>query len=421
MLDQKVLGIARSSIEVSFEERRSSFNEELSRKMRELQKSGNLPRESSRGAKIIRELCANELKSRAEIIWESLERAHESSGSQLNETLVGDLKEVVNHFIEEMAKEISTLMSKRSGLAKNEIKKWTLDSAKNLARKRANIEIDLYVNRLTQSSSGQKKGAKTIFISHAAEDAVLAETVKTQIDNVFEKKINVFVSSIPGKISPGSDWLDKIIGNLAENNAFIVLVTPYSEKRPFVWFEIGFSWLRRLNRNCEIYAICAPPIDPGNLPEPLCRLQATSLASEKQARAFFDKLTKQFNMGNLGTIEFIKIHNSLPTYPSQIGQREAADGADDSLYATYSPGELKQVLFDILLREKKYHRDPVTRSPIFDGRLIDYKEFDEKHRLPVGTGKKYLKEVGADKNFQLEVQFEDENTIRFKKKTEFII
>lgn len=325
MLDQKVLEIARSSIEVSFEERRSSFNEELSRKMRELQKSGNLPRESSRGAKIIQELCANELKSRAEIIWESLERAHESFGSQLNETLVRDLKEVVNHFIEEMAKKISTLMSKRSGLAKNEIKNWTLDSAKNLARKKANIEIDLYVNRLTQSSSGQKKAAETIFISHAAEDAVLAETIKTQIDNVFEKKINVFVSSIPGTISPGSDWLDKIIGNLTENNAFIVLVTPYSEKRPFVWFEIGFSWLRRLNRNCEIYAICAPPIDPGNLPEPLCRLQATSLASEKQARAFFDKLTKQFNMGNLGTIEFIKIHNSLPTYPSQITQMENID------------------------------------------------------------------------------------------------
>ncbi len=65
MLDQKFLEIARRSIEVSFEERRSSFNKELSRKMRELQKSGNLPRESSSGAKIIQELCANELKSRS--------------------------------------------------------------------------------------------------------------------------------------------------------------------------------------------------------------------------------------------------------------------------------------------------------------------------------------------------------------------
>lgn len=164
--------------------------------------------------------------------------------------------------------------------------------------------------------------SKTIFISHAAEDAVLAEIVKTQIDNVFEKKVDVFVSSIPGTISPGSDWLDKIIGNLTKNNAFIVLVTPYSEKRPFVWFEIGFSWLRRFNKNCEIYAICAPPIDTGSLPEPLCRLQATSLSDKKQTRAFFGKLTKQFKLGNLDVLEFAKIRNSLPTYPSQITQTE---------------------------------------------------------------------------------------------------
>jgi len=259
----------------------------------------------------------------------------------------------------------------------------------------------------------------SVFISHANEDAVLARAIKTQIDNVFEKKVNVFVSSIT--ISPGSDWFDKILGSLTENDAFIVLVTSYSEKRPFVWFEIGFSWLRRLNNKCEIYAICAPPIDHGNLPEPLCRLQAISLAEEDRTTAFFEKLTKQFKLGNLDALKFARIRDSLSTYPSQISQREAADGADDSLYATYSPGELKQVLFDILSQEKKYHRDPVTRSPIFDGRLIDYKEFDEKHRLPVGTGKKYLKEVGADKKFQLEVEFEDENTIRFKKKTEFII
>lgn len=302
-----------------------------------------------------------------------------------------------------------------------DVKKIELSEAKKTTQN-AEIKVDLYADSLAKESKNLgyvNTGAKTIFISHANEDAVLARAIKTQIDNVFENKVNVFVSSIT--ISPGSDWFDKILCSLTENDAFIVLVTPYSEKRPFVWFEIGFSWLRRLNNKCEIYAICAPPIDHGNLPEPLCRLQAISLAEEDRTIAFFEKLTKQFKLGNLDALKFTRIRDSLSTYPSQISQREAADGADDSLYATYSPEELKQVLFDILLREKKYHLDPVTRSPIFDGSLIDYKEFDEEHRLPVGTGKKYLKEVGADKKFQLDVEFEDENTIRFKKKTEFII
>ncbi|MCK4816566.1 hypothetical protein KA005_12425, partial [bacterium] len=86
-------------------------------------------------------------------------------------------------------------------------------------------------------------------------------------------------------------------------------------KRPFVWFEIGFSWLRRLNNKCEIYAICAPPINPGNLPEPLCRLQNVSLENKKQTEEFFKNLVTQFGLGDIKKLNFSKIHKSLPKYP----------------------------------------------------------------------------------------------------------
>ncbi len=168
-------------------------------------------------------------------------------------------------------------------------------------------------------------GAKTIFISHAAEDTALAKALKSQLNNVFKKKVNVFVSSIPGTIRPGSDWLGKIIDNLTGNNAFIVLITPNSKERPFVWFEIGFSWFRKLKNMCETYAICAPPINPGKLPEPLRRLQNISLDNEEQTKAFFESLIKQFELGNLDALEFAKIRDSLPTYPSQIEQTENID------------------------------------------------------------------------------------------------
>ena len=127
-----------------------------------------------------------------------------------------------------------------------------------------------------------------------------------------------------------SNLFDKILGSLTKNDAFVVLVTPCSEKRPFVWFEIGFSWLRRLNRNCEIYAICAPPINPGKLPEPLCRLQAITLADEEKTTVFFEKLTKQFKLGNLDRLDFAKIRDSLPTYPSQITQSENIDISNEA-------------------------------------------------------------------------------------------
>ena len=319
MLDSKILDRARRLIQTQFGERRKILPNEISRIKREMQVKNALY--SGATLKKIHTIYAQEVSIRSKIVWESIVRAHKAVGSPLTETLVADIKEEGSHFIEKITEEVGENMAREMRFMEQEAQHYNLSGVKHDATQKMNIEADLYVDSLAVESKNLesvKTGANTIFISHAAEDAVLAEIVKTQIDNVFEKKVNVFVSSIPGTISPGSDWLDKIIGNLTKNNAFIVLVTPDSEKRPFVWFEIGFSWLRRLNKNCEIYAICAPPIVPGNLSEPLCRLQATSLSSEKQTRAFFDKLIKQFSLGNLNNLEFIKICDSLPTYPSQI-------------------------------------------------------------------------------------------------------
>jgi hypothetical protein len=159
----------------------------------------------------------------------------------------------------------------------------------------------------------------TVFISHAQEDASVAEIVKTQIDKVFGSRLEVFVSSIPGAIPPGSDWFDNIIMNLITADAFIVLVTHTSISRHFVWFEIGLSWLRRRNQNCKMYALCLSPIMPGDLREPLCRLQATLLGEEKQTEAFFTELINQFSFGNLNALDFTEIRDSLPTCAPQAG------------------------------------------------------------------------------------------------------
>ncbi len=323
MLDSKILDRARRLIQIGFQERQKNFPNEIAQKKEKMVGTGNLY--SGHFLQTIHNTCAQEVAIRAKIVLENIVRAHKAVGSPLTETLAADIKEEGSHFIEKITEEVGEKMAREMHFMKREAQHYNLSSAKYGATQEMNIEADLYVDSLAVESKNlgsANTGAKTIFISHANEDAILAEIIKTQIDNVFEKKIKVFVSSIPGTISPGSDWFDKILGNLTGNNAFIVLVTPYSEKRPFVWFEIGFSWLRRLNKNCEIYAICVPPINHGNLPEPLCRLQAISLADKKQTKAFFTELIKQFSLGNLNNLEFTKICDSLPTYLSQITQTE---------------------------------------------------------------------------------------------------
>ena len=89
-------------------------------------------------------------------------------------------------------------------------------------------------------------------------------------------------------------------------------------------------------------------------------------------------------------------------------------------YMGYSDDELKEVLDeDYLYREYQYtiRYSSILRernSSIFRGKLIHYKELDEKLKLSPGTSKKYLKEVAL--RYDLEPAQEWENSIRFKEK-----
>lgn len=361
MLDDKILERARRLIETRFQERRKILPKEILKIKEEM----NFRNALYSGATLqkIHAACAQEVDMRSKVVWDSLKRVHRIIGLPVTDTLASDMKEEINHYIYKITEEISTLMYKQMPCSEQDARRHNLDKEKQDNIQKFDVEVDLYVDSLaveSKNSESVSNGSKMIFISHANEDAALAEAIKTQIDNVFEKKISVFVSSIPGTINPGSDWFDKILSILKENNAFIVLVTPYSEKRPFVWFEIGFSWLRRIKKNCEIYAVCAPPINHGNLPEPLCRLQAISLADEKQTKAFFIELAQQFDLGNLNTLDFSKIQDSLPIYPSRITQSgnidtrflefDNLDGTDK----TKISNEAKTILLEAINDENGY-------------------------------------------------------------------
>ena len=90
-----------------------------------------------------------------------------------------------------------------------------------------------------------------LFISHASSDGQFANVLKSEIEKVFADGVNVFCTSATGAIGPATDWLSSIEQRLDVAQAVIVLVTPLSIERPWLWFEVGASWLRgRLkNRN----------------------------------------------------------------------------------------------------------------------------------------------------------------------------
>jgi hypothetical protein len=344
-----------------------------------------------------------------------LDHLMESIGTAFPGVLLDHFKDALFHVIEEEYAKIPLAMDKPAIRTRG----YQPASYTGQILKQKETATRIVEAKCSVSRGGVPVGKRAIFISHAQEDAPLAEVVKVQIEKVFGKGVAVFVSSIPGAIPPGSDWLDSILRNLVSSDAFFVLLTPNSMQRRFVWFEIGFSWLRRQQKECEMYAACVPPIVVGSLPEPLCRLQATALSDKGRTQALFARLIKQYGLGNLDTLEFDRISAAIPSYPAQADKQGSSADSSTSRYSGYSDEAMKQVLFDVLSREKKRHLDPVTRSPIFLGELIDFAAFDQEHGLPIGTSRRFLKHVGAQRDFQLEVEWEDEKAIRFDRKFEF--
>jgi len=277
-----------------------------------------------------------------------------------------------------------------------------------------------------------------IFISHATTDNPIVDLLKSQIDRVFARGVYVFASSVPGVIKPGRLWLDEIKNNLEIASAVIVLVTPVSINRPWIWFEVGASWSKMSEGQRRIYPLCVPEINFNDLPAPLNSLQALSLGKAKDVRLFFQELCDEFGFGNLKGFKSSIITDHLPKYSDlKINQEDLKAGTIYSgPYEGYSDSELGEILIDeYLYKEYSIFRGDKTdsllkelsgpiappRDTIFHGRLIHFREVDERLKLPLGTSKRLLKILAY--NFGL-VPFPDkdfDNSVRFEYKPDLNI
>lgn len=95
----------------------------------------------------------------------------------------------------------------------------------------------------------------TLFISHASSDGEFAAVLKSEITKVFADGLNVFCTNSPGTIGPSKDWLVAVEDRLRVAHAVTVIVTPLSIERPWLWFEVGASWLKARKDQLAIYPL----------------------------------------------------------------------------------------------------------------------------------------------------------------------
>ncbi len=260
---------------------------------------------------------------------------------------------------------------------------------------------------------------QVIFISHISTEKTVANILKREIEVVFGDDVEVFVSSIPGSIEPGSDWLNGIQKKMNDATIVIVLITPISITRTWIWFEIGASWLKMIKKELNIYPLCAPEIDLGSLPEPLSRLQALSLGKTEGIESFFKSLRDFFEFGEIKDLNSARIKSELEKAWSQlkIDEKDLNVGTiSTGSYHSYSDDELQEIIdqdfFVPKLKQDEFlgnfFKDEITISR---GKLLHFNRIDEELLLPPGTAKKFLIKVAA--RFNLRPAKIRENSVMF--------
>jgi hypothetical protein len=124
-----------------------------------------------------------------------------------------------------------------------------------------------------------------LFLSHYGQDEAIAKYVGTALQLALPST-GVFVASMPGHIRVGEEWLQVIFGQIREADVYIVIMTPRSIARPWVWFESGAAWMSEK----RLIVVTAGGLAKGGVPMPLSIYQALDLTDPIDAQQLFDDL-----------------------------------------------------------------------------------------------------------------------------------
>jgi hypothetical protein len=129
---------------------------------------------------------------------------------------------------------------------------------------------------------------KRLFISHISDEAAVAERLKGAFSRDFLGLLDVFVSSDTESIAAGEDWLRSIERALEESAILLILCSPSSVKRPWINFEAGAAWMRKI----PIIPVCHDRLTPRDLPMPLSLRQGVRLDDPDGLRRLYSRLAE---------------------------------------------------------------------------------------------------------------------------------
>jgi hypothetical protein len=153
-----------------------------------------------------------------------------------------------------------------------------------------------------------------LFISHISEESNLALVLKEWIESSFAGQCEVFVSSDKDDIPAGAKWLDEIDKALENAIAFVVLCSPASLARPWINFETGCGWIKRV----PIVPVCHSGQSKSALPPPISMFQAIEVEDEKFISDLLTGLAKHFGISKIPRIDQDSMRQELIAAASNV-------------------------------------------------------------------------------------------------------
>jgi len=217
-----------------------------------------------------------------------------------------------------------------------------------------------------------------IFVSHTGTEATLALRLKELVESTFPGQVRVFVSSDERDLRPGDRWLQEIDNALTEAAALLVVCSPYAVTRPWIYFEAGCAWIRRV----PVIPICHSGLEKSQLSPPLSSFQGLTLEDADFCRQLLSAIAAHFGNLEVPRLDFAALDAELSAAAraSTTANQASASlprGAEGASEAEFNPEHLSDDAKRMLFAMSEAEDGGVLRTQTHDGYslTIDGREF----------------------------------------------
>ncbi len=167
MVDQEIIRIARNRTQIEISEQNARIKEEIERIKAEMSARGTL--HSSMTLKRITDICADAVKTRGQLTWQTYFRFLTTAGISHSDTLANELKELVSYHLPEQLGDLKGYVKQNADLVGSpnlfDRLAHELDKARAVTLAKVGTEIDLFVHSLRKKEEMKIEGKNSTVVN----------------------------------------------------------------------------------------------------------------------------------------------------------------------------------------------------------------------------------------------------------------